>query len=183
MRSTLRIVLELGLIVLLVGLLSLIGHAQTAQPINLTATPSPVWFNASVERSDIRLLLPAGTVYRFGDTVNGKWSASTIVNAAPPATGTQTSTTAPFQLIPYYANMPFPDPDQGTLKELDILEQAWVQTINAIDAMGNPYVITVPALPVAPPPPVNPLGLLVGTCYVGKSGAGNFVMTCTAPTP
>ena len=175
-----------ALVVVMLLILAAMGYAQTStsptQPINLTATPVPVWFNATPERSDIRLLLPAGTVFRFGDTINNKWSVSTIVkgmNVTPSTTGSNGAVASPYQLIPYYANMPFPDPDQGTLKELDILEQAWVQTINAIDAMGKPYTVIVPQLPIAPPPPVNPLGMLVGTCYVSKSSSGNFVMTCT----
>ncbi len=187
-----RMIAELFLIVFLLAVLACMGHAQTAtpvpptQPINLSATPAPVWFNASPESSTVRLILNPGTVFRFGDTTNSKWSDATIVNGTsitPTPGGSGGVSSSPLQLIPYYANLPFADPDPGTVKELDILETAQVQTINAVDAMGQTFTITVPALPLPPPPPVNPLGLLVGTCYVSKSGAGNFVMTCTPVAP
>ena len=190
-RLIYRLLCLLGLGLLVLGLTPLFLHAQTTpppatQPINLTATPAPVWFKASVESSQVRLMLPQGTVFRFGDTANNKWSVPTIVNGTAITTtpgGSGNQTAQPYQLIPYWSNMPFPDPDVGTLKELDILEQPWVQTINAVDAMGQNFTITVPALPLPPPPPINPLGLPLGLCYVNQASNGNFVMTCTPLAP
>ncbi len=162
------------------ALLSTAMFAQTTaptSPYNISVGFTPTWYKISVETSSVRILLPQGTIFRFGDSVNNKWSDPTIVNAMP------SGTTNPFQLIPYWSNMPFPDPDVGTLKELDVLEQAWPQTFNAYDSVGQPFTISVPALPVPPPPPVNPLGLLLGTCYVNSDGSGTLTITCKPPTP
>jgi hypothetical protein len=91
------------------------GPAQTSEnPLsgpNITLPTSPVWIALTSESQSVSVSLPAGATYRFGDYENNRWST--------PITLTTATT-----FNPVYSPagvFPFPDPDPGVAKELDVL--------------------------------------------------------------
>ncbi len=91
------------------------GPAQTSEdPLsgpNITLTTSPVWITLTNENPSVSVTLPAGATYRFGDYANNRWSA-------PITLATDTT----FNQVLWPAGVfPFPDPDSGVAKELDVL--------------------------------------------------------------
>ena len=106
------------------------------------ATPTPVWSTITSESTTVAVVLPAGATYRFGDSINNKWSAPITVDV-------------PTTFSPVYLPdgvFPFSDPDPGTAKELDILEASTPQTVVVTNLAVSPATtvsLTVPPL-VAP---------------------------------
>jgi hypothetical protein len=87
-----------------------------------------VWVKITPESSTIAVTLPAGTTYRLGDYANSKWAQAT----------TQAVTTFNPVSMGGANTFPFSDPDQGTPKELDVLEVAATQTITVSDLTLTP---------------------------------------------
>ena len=120
-------------------------HGQT--------TPAPVWATVTPESATVAVVLPAGTTYRFGDSINNKWSAPITVNV-------------PTTFSPVYLPdgvFPFSDPDPGIVKELDILETSAPQNVVVTDLAASPATaasLTVPALVAPTSIPITP-----GTTY------------------
>jgi hypothetical protein len=112
-------------------------------------TPTQTWFTVTAENPSIAVVLPAGTTYRFGDSINNLWSAPITVPAA--------TTFSPVD--GNYGVFPFPDPDDGTVKELDVLETSATQVI-AVNNLSNwtSASLTVPAIvqAVTTTPPSTP---------------------------
>lgn len=114
-----------------------------AAPILHAQTATQTWFTVTAENPSLAVVLPAGTTYRFGDSINNVWSKSITV--------TQTTTLSPVSMSngdPF----PFADPDPGTVKELDVLENAATQPI-AVNNLANSTSasLTVPAIVQAVP--------------------------------
>ena len=89
--------------------------AQTSEsPLsgqNITLTTNPVWITLTSENPSVSVTLPAGATYRFGDYTDNQWSTPITLN---------TATT--FDPVSWPAGVfPFPDPDPGVAKELDVL--------------------------------------------------------------
>src|ERR1035438_9205091 len=82
--------------------------------------PAPTWAIVTPESTTVAVVLPAGTTYRFGDSINNKWSAAVTVTVPTTISPVSMSSSNPF---------PFSDPDYGTAKELDVPETSAVQTI------------------------------------------------------
>lgn len=123
-------------------------HAQTS-----TST-SPVWFTVTQENAAVSVTLPAGTTYRLGDYTHNLWSQSVTVS--------QTTTLSPVSMG--VANsFPFSDPDQGTVKELDILETSAPQSVTVADSSVTPATTVALAVPPIAPPPAVPVS--PGTTY------------------
>ena len=105
-----------------------------------TALHGQTWFTLLTpeqQSPSTTVVMPAGTVYRVGDTTHDLWSASFTA----PAGGISVVDFADGQ------NGRMQDPDRGTSKEFDILQTATDQTV-----MVNGVAKTVPALTVVPPP-------------------------------
>src|SRR6202041_1012663 len=105
-----------------------VGHSQT----------TPVWFTLltpAQQSLSTTVSLPAGVTYRIGDSVNNKWSA--------PVT-----TTAAVTVVDYADGLDGrpADPDPGTPKEFDIVEQA-----TPLNVSVSGQSVTVPALPYSSP--------------------------------
>lgn len=114
-----------------------------------TVVTTPTWSKVAAESATTSATLPPGTTYRFGTTLCATtnapaWSASTPVTKATAINPVSMAGANPF---------PFPDPCQGTTKELDVMETSTAQTI-ATTVAGKSTPMTVPAL--VPPPPVTP---------------------------
>jgi hypothetical protein len=116
-------------------------HGQT--------TPAPVWSTVTSESTTVAVVLPAGATYRFGDSLNNKWSAPITVNV-------------PTTFSPVFfpdGVFPFSDPDPGTAKELDVLETYTPQNVVLTNLAVSPATtatLTVPALIVPTAIPVTP---------------------------
>jgi hypothetical protein len=112
-------------------------------PILQAQTPQS-WYTVTAENTSLSVVLPAGTTYRFGDSVNNLWSN--------PVTVTQTVTINPVSMAggnPF----PFQDPDPGTAKELDVLQTPATQiiTINNLSNVTT-AALTIPAVVETPSP-------------------------------
>lgn len=107
--------------------------------------PAPVWATITAESVSIAVILPAGTIYRFGDTANNRWSA--------PITVTVPTTFSP---VSFSAGVfPFSDPDSGVVKELDVLETSAAQPIAVTNLAASPAAtisLVVPSLGATPVP-------------------------------
>jgi hypothetical protein len=115
-----------------------------------TPAPTPVW-STIVSEGYFAVTLPAGTTYRLGDSVNNLWSA--------PITVTVPTTFSP---VSYPAGQfPFPDPDPGTVKEIDVLETAAAQNITVVHT--DTGVVVSQVVPPLVPPAAVPLQ--PGTAY------------------
>jgi hypothetical protein len=111
------------------------------------AAPAPVWVTITPEDTNIAVTLPAGATYRFGDTINDKWSDPVTVAAVTTISPVSMSGGNPF---------PFADPDYGTVKELDVLEAAAPQTITVSDLSLSPPAPVTRIIPgLAPPTSVD----------------------------
>jgi hypothetical protein len=113
------------------------------------ASPAPVWATITAESATVAVVLPAGATYRFGDSINNKWSAPITVN--------EPTTFSPVYLPD--AVFPFADPDPGVAKELDVLETYAPQTVVVTNLSASPATTvaqTVPPLVVPTSIPVTP---------------------------
>lgn len=137
-------------------------HAQT------TAAPAgPVWATIASENSSISVTLPAGTTYRFGDYTNNRWSETITVSAATTISPMSMGGPNPF---------PFSDPDQGTVKELDVLETANPQSVTITNFGASPATTVAQIVPPLVPPAVVPVA--PGTTYTLTFS--NFATSATA---
>jgi hypothetical protein len=159
-RSLLILALILSLTVLLCG--------QATQP---APVPAPAWIMVTAESSAVAVVLPAGTTYRFGDTLNNRWSA--------PVTLTEATTFSP---VFFPANVfPFSDPDVGVPKELDVLQTATPQTITVTDTSVSPATTVaqvVPGFAIPTSVPMTP-----GTAYTVTLSDFAIVPGVPATTP
>ena len=115
---------------------------------------APAWVLVTPESSTTAVILPAGTTYRFGDTVHNLWST--------PITVDQQTTLSPV-CFPG-TTFPFSDPDLGTVKELDVLQTAGPQTITVTNLGVTPALVVsqiVPGTVVVP----TAVPMLPGTSY------------------
>jgi hypothetical protein len=121
--------------------------AQTAQTTPVPST-APVWVTIASE-GDVKVVLPAGATYRFGDSVHNLWSVPVTVQA-------QTT----FTTLYYPSdNFPFADPDPGSVKELDVMEASLPQTVTVVNTLNwNSVAQVVPALTAPALSPVSPGG-------------------------
>jgi hypothetical protein len=124
-------------------------HGQTAP-----ATPGPVWATIASESTSISVTLPAGTTYRLGDYANNRWSDPVTVTAPTTISPMSMSGGDPF---------PFSDPDQGTVKELDVLETTAPQTIAVTNLATSPATTVSQIVPPTVPPTAVPVA--PGTTY------------------
>ena len=116
--------------------------------------PAPTWVIVTAESTTVAVVLPAGTTYRFGDSINNKWSAPVTVTVPTTISPVSMSNSNPF---------PFSDPDYGTAKELDVLETSAVQTIAVTNLATSPVTTVsqlVPAVAAA-----GSIALTPGTTY------------------
>jgi hypothetical protein len=124
-------------------------HGQT------TPVPAgPVWATITPENANIAVTLPAGTTYRLGDYTNNRWSDSITVSSPTNISPVSMAGSNPF---------PFSDPDQGVVKELDVLETATPQTVSVTNLALSPAATVAQIVPPLVPPtavPVTP-----GTTY------------------
>src|SRR5450631_4292097 len=110
--------------------LRLIAPLLLATPaLYAQTTPAQVWNTIAAESATTSVTLPAGTTYRLGDYTNNKWSAPVTV---------QVDTTLNPISMGVANSFPFSDPDEGTVKELDILETVAPQTITVTDLSVAP---------------------------------------------
>ena len=135
--------------------LRLIAPLLLAAPaLQAQTTPAPVWATVAAESTTTSVTLPAGTTYRFGDSVNNKWSQSVTVYAV--------TTLNPISMG--VSNMfPFSDPDPGTVKELDVLETSASQTVQVTNLAVSPASMVSLVVPSPTPPPAVPVP--PGTSY------------------
>ena len=117
------------------------------------------WFKVANEGDTISTT--TNITYRFGAasgiTVANDGVASKDCSAVSCWSAT-TTTTTPFNgLVTTYANFPFADPAYGLVKEVDVLETAYAQTVTV-----NGNAVTVPGL--TPPKPYTPT-FTPGTVY------------------
>jgi hypothetical protein len=100
------------------------------------------------------VVLAAGTTYRFGDSIHNLWSVAITVDVATTISPVSMNGGNPF---------PFSDPDDGTVKELDVLQTAGAQTIAVTDLSVSPAAtvsMIVPGLATPTAVPMTP-----GTAY------------------
>jgi hypothetical protein len=117
--------------------------------------PAPVWVTVTQESATISVTLPAGATYRFGDYTNNLWSQAVMVPVLTTLSPVTMADASPF---------PFPDPDYGTLKELDVLETAAPQTVSVSDLTLSP---PAPVLRIVPGLATqNVLPVLPGSAHV-----------------
>jgi hypothetical protein len=111
-----------------------------AAPMVAQTTTAPTWFTITQENPSVSVTLPAGTTYRFGDTANNRWAQVTV---------NQTTTISPVSMA---GSNPFPfsDPDNGVVKELDILETATAQTISVTNSTATPATVAMVVPSTAP---------------------------------
>ena len=95
---------------------------------NIALTTSPVWITVTSENPSVSVTLPAGATYRFGDYTNNQWST--------PITLTTATTFSP---VLWPAGVfPFPDPDPGVAKELDVLMYVPTDAPQPVQTSENP---------------------------------------------
>ncbi|HEV2646285.1 MAG TPA: hypothetical protein VGU46_07980 [Acidobacteriaceae bacterium] len=111
------------------------------------------WTTIASESSGIAITLPAGTTYRFGDYTHNLWSAPITVSA--------TTTFRP--LFFPSGQFPFSDPDDGTAKELDVLQTTAPQSISVTNVWASPASTVAQVVPPLTPPTTVPV--LPGTSY------------------
>jgi hypothetical protein len=124
-------------------------HGQTTP-----APTGPVWATISAESLTTSVTLPAGTTYRLGDYTNNRWSDPITVSAPTTISPISMGGPNPF---------PFSDPDQGTVKEFDVLETAGPQSITVTNLAASPAVSVAQMVPPLVPPAVVPV--TPGTSY------------------
>jgi hypothetical protein len=137
-------------------------HGQTTP-----APTGPVWATISAESPTVAVTLPAGTTYRVGDYTNNRWSESITVSSPTTISPISMGGPNPF---------PFSDPDQGTVKELDVLETAGSQSINVTNLAASPAVSVAQIVPPLVPPAAIPVA--PGTSY--SLTFSNFATSPTA---
>jgi hypothetical protein len=120
----------------------------------LVPAPVPAWVMVTPESSTTAVVLPAGTTYRFGDTVNNRWSA--------PITVDQPTTLSPV-CFPG-TTFSFDDPDPGTVKELDVLQTAGPQAITVTNLGVTPAVSVSQIVPGSVVIPTS-VPMTPGTAY------------------
>jgi hypothetical protein len=134
-------------------LLSTAIFLLTASSLYGQTAPAPVWTMIAPESITVAVVLPAGTTYRFGDSINNRWSASITVNEP-----------TPFSPVANNSGVfPFSDPDPGVVKELDVLETSAPQAVlvtNLAAAPATAVSLTVPPLVAPASVPMTP-----GTTY------------------
>ena len=124
-----------------------------AFPLTAQSTPAPVWVTITQESQTVAVVLPAGATYRFGNAADNLWSA--------PITVTEPTTFSP---VYYPAGVfPFPDPDVGKVKELDVMEIATPQTVQVTNLAASPATSVAMVVPGLAPPTTVPM--TPGTAY------------------
>jgi len=123
-------------------------YAQATAP-----TATNTWTTIASENSGISVTLPAGTTYRLGDYTHNLWSASITVS------GITTFSPVYFPA----GQFPFSDPDNGTAKELDVLETTAPQSISVTNVSVSPATTISQIVPSLTPPTTVPV--LPGTSY------------------
>ena len=128
----------------------------SAAPLCAQTTTAPTWFTVTQESATTSVMLPAGTTYRFGTAKcaaqNGA-AAWTQVTVSQPTTITSVSMGAIYStgINPF----PFPDPCEGTVKELDVLETASLQNLTVTNTAATPAVIAMVVPSIVPTTVVN----------------------------
>lgn len=150
---------KLALVLLLIAMFTL--------PLRSQSTPAPVWVKITAESTTIAVTLPTGTTYRLGDYANNKWAqaTTTVLTTFSPVSMGGTNT------------FPFADPDQGTPKELDVLEIAATQTIQVSDLTMTP--VTPSPLIIPSTVPATTVATAPGSTHVVTFS--NFVITSVYP--
>lgn len=121
-------------------------HAQTS-------TATQIWFTVAPESETTSVTIPAGTTYRFGDYTNNRWSAPITVTA--PTT---------FRTLSFNDGVfPFQDPDEGTVKEFDVLKTTSTQFISVTNLAATPQLTMAEVIPPLVPPASVPV--VPGTSY------------------
>jgi hypothetical protein len=109
-------------------LLSTTPFLLTASLLYGQAPPAPVWAVVAPESVTIAVVLPAGATYRFGDSINNKWSAPITVEVA-----------TTFSPVSQNAGVfPFSDRDTGVVKELDVLKTSTPQVVMVTNLAASP---------------------------------------------
>ena len=122
----------------------------TAPPPTVTpppvVTPPPAvtppaetgtWFTvipAEKQAQTLSVSVPAGTTYRFGDTKNNKWCTPVTVSTAITVSDWDAGAL---------------DCDEGTPKEMDILETSALRAVTLIDSSVTPAILTPKTVPAA----------------------------------
>jgi len=136
------------------SLIALLFSAPLLHGQGTPAPTGPVWTTISAESSTIAVTLPAGTTYRLGDYTNNRWSDSITVSSPTTISPISMGGPNPF---------PFSDPDQGVVKELDVLEMAGPQSITVTNLAASPVVSVAQIVPPLVPPTAVPVA--PGTSY------------------
>jgi hypothetical protein len=135
-----------SLVAVLLSVPTLYAQTTAAAAIN-------TWTTIASESAGISVTLPAGTTYRLGDYTNNAWSAPITVSAA--------TTFSP--LFFPAGQFPFSDPDNGTAKELDVLQTTAPQSISVTNVSVSPVSTISQIIPPLTPPTTVPV--LPGTSY------------------
>ncbi|HEY5055161.1 MAG TPA: hypothetical protein VII58_03325 [Acidobacteriaceae bacterium] len=140
----------------------------SAAPLLAQTTTTPTWFTITQESGTTSVALPAGTTYRFG-TAN--CAAQNGAAAWTQVTVSQPTTISPVSMGAVYSTginpFPFADPCGGSVKELDVLETATLQTISVTNTVATPSLVAM----VVPS--------LVPTTVVDATPGSNHTLTFT----
>jgi hypothetical protein len=147
---------------------AVLAFAQTA-----TTVPAPVWFTVATTQQQaltLSVTLPAGTIYRIGDSKNNKW----CVQPVP---------TASITIVDYAdgLNGRPADCDPGTAKELDVQETPAAQSVTLTNSAVKPAAVTPITVPALPAPLVVTINCSAPNVTMAMITSGqSFPATCQA---